>query len=252
MSVKAMAWVWDQPINRDEKFVLLAYADHADHNGYNIFPAVASVAKKTGYSERSIQRITHKLIESGWLIEDGTSNYQTNKYHIPIYGGDNLSPPTCGGIKQEENKGDKLAGGDKNDMKLVADVTGGVTKTTEGGDIAMSPEPSLTINKPSVKPGINHAPNQPEQIRQIINHMWANNDQIKEIDDLISINGFEKVKEIAEWVAGKETRTLSHAISSMVSASKNWKNNGKSPKKESTMEMLDRQLEELGGLDYGK
>ena len=143
MSVKAMAWVWDQPINRDEKFVLLAYADHADHNGYNIFPAVASVAKKTGYSERSIQRITHKLIESGWLIEDGTSNYQTNKYHIPIYGGDKLSPPTDGGIKQGENEGDKLSGGDTH-------VTGGVTKSTGGGDIAMSPEPSLTVIKPSV------------------------------------------------------------------------------------------------------
>jgi len=60
MSVKAMAWVWDQDIPRDEKFLLLAYADHADHEGNNIFPAIDTIVKKTGYSRRSVQRITQK------------------------------------------------------------------------------------------------------------------------------------------------------------------------------------------------
>ena len=109
-------------------------------------------------------------------------------YQLPIYGGTTRGLPTCGGS-----------------LDIIStELQSTELQSTEGKNN-------------------NHAPNQPEQIRQIINHMWANNDQIKEIDDLISINGFEKVKEIAEWVAGKETRTLSHAISSMVSASKNWK-----------------------------
>ena len=146
MSVKAMAWVWDQDIPRDEKYLLLAYADHADHDGHNIFPAVATVSKKTGYSERSVQRITRKLVESGWLIESGVSNRQTNKFSIPIYGGDNLTPPTDGGISVE---GANLSGGDKIDTKGCQNEHEGVPKSTGGGDIAVSPEPSLTVIKPS-------------------------------------------------------------------------------------------------------
>ena len=57
MSVKVMGWVWDQDLPRDEKFILLAYADHANHEGYNVYPAVATVAKKTGYSELSLIHI---------------------------------------------------------------------------------------------------------------------------------------------------------------------------------------------------
>ena len=33
MSIKAMAVVWEAELPRPEKFVLLALADHADHEG---------------------------------------------------------------------------------------------------------------------------------------------------------------------------------------------------------------------------
>lgn len=139
MSVKAMAWVWDQDMGRDEKLVALAYADHADHNGDNIFPSVDTVSKKTGYSERSVQRITKTLIANGWLIPSGVSDLQTNKYSMPIGGGDKMTPPIHGGA----GRGDKMTGGDKFDK-------GGVTKLQGGGDIAMTPEPSINHHiKPS-------------------------------------------------------------------------------------------------------
>ena len=70
MSVKIMGLVWDLDLPQNEKFVLLAYADHADHNGNNIFPAVSTIAEKTGYSERSIQGITRSLEEKGYLIKE--------------------------------------------------------------------------------------------------------------------------------------------------------------------------------------
>ena len=144
MSVKAMAWVWDQEMPRDEKFVLLAYADHADHEGYNVFPAVDSVAKKTGYTKRSIQLITKKLIESGWLIPDGKSEYQTNKYSIPIYGGEKISPPTNG----DDDEGVKnLHEGGENSSR------GGVKKTARNVS-QISPEPSF-------KPSINNHQEEP-------------------------------------------------------------------------------------------
>ena len=129
MSVKAMAWVWDQDISRDEKFVLLAYADHADHEGNNIFPAVSSIAQKTGYSKRSIQKITKTLIDHKLLIPDGKSYLQTNKYSIPIWGGEETAPP--------------IYRGEENDIKGVQNLRGGVKKTTGGGELATAPEPSL-------------------------------------------------------------------------------------------------------------
>lgn len=87
MSVKTMGLVWDlEPsvIDHEEKFILLAYADHADHNGENMYPSVALICRKTGYSERSVQGITRSLIDKGFLVEDGRGPHGTNKFH---YGG---------------------------------------------------------------------------------------------------------------------------------------------------------------------
>ena len=132
MSVKIMGLVWDLDLPQNEKFVLLAYADHADHDGRNIFPAVQTIAKKTGYSERSIQGITRTLEEKGFLIADGKGPKGTNKWKF--YGGAN----SAGG--QPEAKGVQLE-------------AGGVQSATQRGAIAIAPEPSLTIIKePSIKP----------------------------------------------------------------------------------------------------
>lgn len=129
MSVKAMAAVWEMDLAPEEKYVLLCYADHADHDGGSIYPAVAKIAKKTGYSERTVQRITRHLETNGQLIQDGSGPKGTNRWRMPMGGGDKMSPPISGG--------DTI-------------VAGGVTSMTERGDIAMSPEPSLTIIKPSI------------------------------------------------------------------------------------------------------
>jgi len=121
MSVKIMGLVWDLDIPQNEKFVLLAYADHADHNGDNMFPSVALVAKKTGYSERSVQRTTRSLEEKGYLVANGKGPNGTNKWKF--------------------GRGDILSG--------VTNEAEGVTPVSPGGDIAVSPEPSLTIKEPS-------------------------------------------------------------------------------------------------------
>lgn len=134
MSVKVMGIVWDLEMGKDEKLVLLAYADHANHEGINIFPSIDTVAKKTGYSRRSVQRITEKLIEHGFLLESGTSVYSTNMYIIPI----------------KKLMGCQNDTGDKND-------TGGVSNETEnvqechGGGVTMTPKPLLNRHiEPSI------------------------------------------------------------------------------------------------------
>ena len=135
MSGKVSGWVWDLDLPQNEKYVLLAYADHADHEGRNVFPSVGLVARKTGYSHRSIQRIVKDLKEKGYLVPDGTGVHGTNKYLIPLpVGGDTMTPPPI-------ERGDTIAqGGDK----LVA----------QKGDTSSTPEPSLTVTKEetSVKP----------------------------------------------------------------------------------------------------
>lgn len=110
MSAKASGLCWDLPCPQmvngiafrpSHKFTLLAYADHADHNGKNIWPAVPTIARKTGYEDRSIQRLTNDLEAMGLLVEDGQGPRGTNKWRLPYNErGDGLSPrrPVTGDI----------------------------------------------------------------------------------------------------------------------------------------------------------
>jgi hypothetical protein len=128
MSVKMMGLVWDADLPRDEKFILLAYADHADHDGHNIYPSIATIARKTGYSERSVQVITRKLQEMGTMRLDGSGTHGTNKWTIVIANG-----CICTGAETAP----------------VQKITGGGAENTPLGVQPTAPEPSLTINKPS-------------------------------------------------------------------------------------------------------
>ena len=126
MNVYIMGMVWNiKNLTSSEKLVLLAYADHASHDGTGIWPAVDTVSRKTSLSRRTVQRVTHDLEGKGYLVNDGNHDSGTNMWSIPAdMGGDMVTPP-----------------GRHSD-------TGGVTLTTRGGDM-VTPEPSLTINKPS-------------------------------------------------------------------------------------------------------
>jgi len=146
MSVRIMADVFDSTMESTKKFILLAYADHADHQGKNIFPSVATVAKKTGYSERTVQRVTRQLEEDKILVADGTGKHGTNKWKIDVKAmGDTVSPVTA-----TTDRGD-------------TDDSIGVTTTTLG----VTDNVTRTIIEPSVKPSINqHAM---EEISKLFN-----------------------------------------------------------------------------------
>jgi hypothetical protein len=126
MSVKIMGLVWDldnSVIDREEKYVLLAYADHADHEGRNMFPSIDLICQKTGYKERAAQMITRSLVAKGFLIPDGKGPKGTNKWR---YGG-----------------GAKNAGVQKSEG-------GGASSTVDGGATANAPESSKPSSfKPS-------------------------------------------------------------------------------------------------------
>lgn len=140
MSGKITGIVWESDLPQNEKFVLLAYADHADHDGNNIFPSIALIAWKTGYSERNIKRIKKDLITKKYILETGIKASGTPVYRINIellpmlpQRGDNLSPPS----DNLSPPSDKLS--------PPSD------KLSPGGDTIVSPEPSINLFPPHDK-----------------------------------------------------------------------------------------------------
>lgn len=105
MSVKIMGEVWDldnSKISREEKYILLAYADHADHDGNNMYPSIETICKKTGYKERATQMITKSLVKKGYLIPDGKGRNGTNKWSFG-WGAENagVQNPASGGANRK-------------------------------------------------------------------------------------------------------------------------------------------------------
>ncbi|MEZ0231885.1 MAG: helix-turn-helix domain-containing protein [Methylophilaceae bacterium] len=135
MSVLVMAQVFKRyPNGGCEMLLALALADHADDDGENIYPSIQSLALKTRQSERTVQRAIKTMIKSGWLIpvwlnvggRGKTSEYKINPDWLK---GDNLSP-----INIVDNSKER-----------VTSTTERVTSKTLKGDIAVSPESSITI-----------------------------------------------------------------------------------------------------------
>ena len=133
MSVKAMSLVWDmecpaflngKEFKTSHKFLLLSYADHADFAGRNIWPAVGTMARKTGMDDRTVQRLTADLSEMGLLLDDGHGPKGTNKWALPFNaGGDKLSPLTNRrGDKNSESLGDNPSGDNPSGDKLSPEL----------------------------------------------------------------------------------------------------------------------------------
>jgi hypothetical protein len=135
MSVKAQTLVWDfecpttvngMKFKPNHKYVLVCYADNADHWGKNIWPAIPTIAKKTGYKERNVQRLTHQLENMGLLIPDGMGPRGTNKWRLPYNeGGDKLTPlSSLQGVKNDKSLGDSSSGDSSSGVKLTPELKG--------------------------------------------------------------------------------------------------------------------------------
>lgn len=144
MSVKIMGLVWEAPLPRDQKFILLCYADHANHDGGDIWPAKERIQKMTSYSERSVFTITASLVEAGIMIREGRTASGTVRYRINrakletmIYQAGHTAIPkniSAPGVllEEEQNGGAEFAG--------VQNLQ--VQKTTKGGADS-APKPSV-------------------------------------------------------------------------------------------------------------
>jgi DnaD/phage-associated family protein len=128
MSTLVMGLVWELPevpeFGRPEKYVLLAYADHADSNGRNVYPSIDLIMRKTFYEERAVQVITRKLEKAGFLVPDGVGPRGTNRWLIPV------ARTNEGGAK-------------------IAPVQNAESKNAPEGNApeGNAPEPSVVVNK---------------------------------------------------------------------------------------------------------
>jgi hypothetical protein len=83
MSSKMVGLVWDADLPRTEKYVLLALADHADHDGENIFPSNDRIAWKTGYKvDQIIVAIKRLKARKILVLVRAASRYSTNCYRM--------------------------------------------------------------------------------------------------------------------------------------------------------------------------
>lgn len=136
-----MSQVWDLDLPHNELLILLAMTDHADHDGKNIYPSMGLIAWKTGYSERQVRRVVHKLVKSGVLVLVQEKLGSVKKYRFDV----------SKGVPKEayRTEGRQNVTPDKAMSEGV-----GHSYDTPTPDKAMSYEPSV---EPSVEPFADYA-----------------------------------------------------------------------------------------------
>jgi hypothetical protein len=140
----------------------MALADHADDEGGSIFPGLALVAWKTGYSKRNVQRIINALVEKGILVleDENFGRWGTNRYRINWEACPQKAPLSRGRTSRPSDN--MSSGGSDNVSKRDDNVSKRDDILSVGSDIPMSPKPS---GKPSSKPTSNRGGEAPPTTR---------------------------------------------------------------------------------------
>ena len=84
MSAQICGQVWGLDLPHAEMLVLQALADHADHEGNNIYPSLGLIAWKAGYTDRQVRRIVHTLENKGILIAVEVRDGMATKYRLDL------------------------------------------------------------------------------------------------------------------------------------------------------------------------
>lgn len=134
MSGKVSGAIWDLELKGVRQLVLLAMADHADHQGENVRPSVGLIAWKTGYSERQVQRTIKTLVSDGLLVKQDEPPGRPIIYRIDV----------DAGIKKQAYRAKNVTP-DIAMSPLTPECHPQVRHldVTPRGDTQMSPEPSL-------------------------------------------------------------------------------------------------------------
>ena len=95
MSAKQVGLVWELDLPHNEAWVLMAMADHADHDGRNVYPGIPLLAWKTGYTSRQVRRILATLQTKGLIVvEEPGGGRRTTRYRLELLGAPKKVPAT--------------------------------------------------------------------------------------------------------------------------------------------------------------
>ncbi len=167
MSAKVFGKVWELQIDPIEKLVLLALADHADHEGNNVRPGNKLLCAKTGLSERTIGLKIADFLERGILLPVQTttgrgnirefaidvdaiprSQYFINREKLKIEAGSTFRPSQRSKQDQPLSEPERLEKVEADNTKVEVDGSAYKEGTVMNliGDIDIPQTPSLVEN----------------------------------------------------------------------------------------------------------
>ena len=93
LSIKVMSAVWELDLLPQDKFILLAFADHADDSGF-CYPSLYRICWKCGVSKDSVRRFLARMVFKGiiGILQKGTGRGHTTRYRVCPEKGSNLQP----------------------------------------------------------------------------------------------------------------------------------------------------------------
>lgn len=80
MSIRLMTAAWQTDLPALEKLILLALADHANEDG-EAWPSIATLSRRTGLAERTVQRNLRELELKGYL-SISEARGRSNRYNL--------------------------------------------------------------------------------------------------------------------------------------------------------------------------
>lgn len=139
-----MTWVWESGLPPMERLVALAYADHADHEGNNIYPSLGTVATKTGMDRANVARIRRRLVEKGVMVPTQFADRKPTRFRM-----DHAALIASVTQPLDEDAEASVTGTAPSVTRPLGLVSQGQLTSVTG-----TPNPSLTVNKTINEPSL--------------------------------------------------------------------------------------------------
>ena len=155
MSIKTMMWVWESDLPPIERLVALAYADHADQDGGNIYPSLSTVAKKVGMDRANIVRIRRRLIEKGVMVQTRATDHRPTCFRmdqsallasVTETAGEDVEPCLLGTAPSVTKTADECERPSVTGTAPSVTRPLGLVSQGQPSSVPVTPKPSLTIN----------------------------------------------------------------------------------------------------------